>query len=231
MTTEKPKFTLKDAFNEFKKEFPEEAYSTDGSRGFDLTSLKAQYIVERLNDVTYQNNGGWYLTGEYQETDNGVLYYGQLTVSIGEESVIRENVGFGKWAKHSNDGDAYKSAATDCLGKCASHIGIGNEMYKGNIVLKSLEKEELSEEVYDDPEEDQEDEEQETTPSRAARRAPKASRRAPKATRRADSVAETEAEDEENYDEETSPEDEPKLKTRQKFTRGTRFNSGARLNR
>ena len=73
-------FTMQDAFDEFKKDFPEEAYDTDTSRGFALTSLKAQYMVERLNDTLYSNGvGGWYFTGEYQETDNGVLYFGQLT--------------------------------------------------------------------------------------------------------------------------------------------------------
>ena len=31
--------------------FPDEALAKDSSRGFDLTSVKAQYVVERLNTV------------------------------------------------------------------------------------------------------------------------------------------------------------------------------------
>jgi hypothetical protein len=39
--------------------FPEEALTPDRSRGFELTSIKAAYIIERLNDVFGPCGVGW----------------------------------------------------------------------------------------------------------------------------------------------------------------------------
>ncbi len=39
--------------------FPAEALSADTSRGFELTSIKAAYIIERLNDVFGTYGSGW----------------------------------------------------------------------------------------------------------------------------------------------------------------------------
>lgn len=121
--------TLEEAYQELKADFPPEAYSVDDSRGFELTSLKAQYMVERLNEVF--GLGGWDLTGNYQETENGVLFFGALLARVGDQGVEVQNVGYA--AAKRNLGDAYKSSRTDCLSKCASWLGLGNEMYKGNV--------------------------------------------------------------------------------------------------
>lgn len=63
-------------YEALRADFPEEAYSADRSRGHVLTSLKAQYITERLNEVF--GLGNWSLSGEWQEVDDGVLYLGKL---------------------------------------------------------------------------------------------------------------------------------------------------------
>jgi hypothetical protein len=39
--------------------FPAEALSADTSRGFELTSIKAAYVVERLNEVFGLCGSGW----------------------------------------------------------------------------------------------------------------------------------------------------------------------------
>ena len=116
--------------------FPKEAYSKDTSRGFALTSLKAQYVRERLNEVLGIMN--WTFGGEYKETeDGGVLFLGALIVNING----RQNKFFapGYAAKKKNLGDSYKSANTDSLCKCASNIGVGNDAFKGNVDPETFE--------------------------------------------------------------------------------------------
>ena len=131
---------VKELYEEFKKPFPKEAYKGDSSRGFELTTLKSQYIVERLNETVGVN--GWELLGEYREigvddegVPEGVVFDGDLVITIkdGTEVVTMKKgqAGFGQCER--NIGDGYKGARTDCLSKCASLFGIGNEMFKGNI--------------------------------------------------------------------------------------------------
>ena len=68
--------------------FPAEALSADNSRGFELTSIKAAFVVERLNEVFGPCGCGWrymhspfeWIEGEvltevalqFKETDGGV---------------------------------------------------------------------------------------------------------------------------------------------------------------
>jgi hypothetical protein len=120
--------------------FPKEAFSTDSSRGFDLTSIKAQYVVERLNEVIGLEK--WRHTGVYELVDNGVVFKGQLIISNSaiddKAGCVREAVGFATIKR--NVGDAYKGAKTDSLSKCASMFGLGNEVYKGNVAPPSKTK-------------------------------------------------------------------------------------------
>lgn len=113
--------------------FPDEAYSIDSSRGFDLTSLKAQYATERLNEVVGIMN--WTFDSEYKETDGGILCFGTLKITVNGKQNTISAPGFSSNKK--NLGDAYKGANTDSLKKCASRIGIGNEAHKGMIKPKS----------------------------------------------------------------------------------------------
>lgn len=114
-------------------DFPDEALSCDSSRGFDLTSVKAQYVKERLNQVFGVT--GWAMTGTYEQVGNGsgVIYYGKLSVIDPDTSVshTHESVGFAQIKR--NIGDAFKGAQTDALSKCSSNLGIANEIFKGNV--------------------------------------------------------------------------------------------------
>jgi len=134
---------------ELKADFPNEAYQKDLSRGAGsaLTSIKAQYISERLNDVF--GVFGWKFTGTSEVIEGqGVLIHGELTISSGDLNRTIENFGFAdffqsykdkktqEWKKRpKNLGDVYKSAMTDSLGKCASIIGIGDSVFKGNVTV------------------------------------------------------------------------------------------------
>lgn len=117
------------------KGFPDDAYTADKSRnksgkGITLTSLKAQYIKERLNEVF--TIFGWKIEGEYSPSQDGsVLYKGILTVRKGASMRAVSAVGFSP--SKNLLGDAYKGSQTDCLSKCASFIGIGNDMFKGKV--------------------------------------------------------------------------------------------------
>jgi len=120
-----------DVYSKFTGEFPKEAYSKDSSRGFDLTSVKAQYIVERLNESLGFMN--WTFTGQYQSIDSGILFIGSLTITVNGKRNTHIAPGFSAPKKGKVDGDTYKSAHTDSLSKCASKFGIANDVFKGLI--------------------------------------------------------------------------------------------------
>jgi len=128
----------KNYFKELSKEFPPEAYSVDSSRGFNLTSLKAQYIKERLNEVF--TVWGWEFEEQFKPLDDGsMLCHGKLTVkTLDDLPIIREVTAMGFSQKKKNTGDVYKSASTDSLSKCASYIGVANDAFKGLIDPDSI---------------------------------------------------------------------------------------------
>lgn len=115
-------------------EFPTEAYSVDSSRGFDLTSIKAQYVVDRLNSVLGVMN--WSHGGEYKETENGVIFIGTLVVTVDGKQNRQMAPGYS--ADKKNMGDAYKGAKTDSLSKAASMFGVGDSVFKGKVSAKDV---------------------------------------------------------------------------------------------
>lgn len=130
--------TLTEIYEELKKDFPKEAYMVDRSRGFDLTSVKAQYIVERLNEVL--TVAGWELQGgfdfEHAKESGGVVYNGYLNVDFskcGGPDVQHKIHAIGFSSQEKNTGDMLKKARTDALSKAASYLGVANEVFKGNV--------------------------------------------------------------------------------------------------
>ena len=122
------------------KPFPTEALSSYGGAK-KLTSIKAQYIVERLNDVF--GVGQWmanYVTefrgevmtpsAEGEKSIYSVIMACHLSAP-GIETVT--HFGGASLKKGQDLNDIYKSAATDALTKCASQIGIGNDVFKGLV--------------------------------------------------------------------------------------------------
>ena len=139
MTTETKLKDLNELYTNLTAPFPKEAYMADSSRGFALTSVKAQYIVERLNNTLGFNN--WRIDGRFDKQEDGsVLYEGQLILFLGDYAKMSDGsavihsvptVGFAKSGK--NLGDTYKSAKTDALSKGTSYIGVANDVFKGLV--------------------------------------------------------------------------------------------------
>jgi len=118
--------------------FPKEAMTKDSSRGFDLTSIKAQYVRERLNEVMGVN--GWSTdTQVVDRTDKGVAVKMTMTLHIDGKDVTRSAFGGASVkAKGQTYGDVFKSAETDALSKAASNFGVGNDVFKGLVNAKTL---------------------------------------------------------------------------------------------
>ena len=91
-----------------------------------LSSIKAIYVVERLNDVF--GLGGW-------EVENTVVR------EDGKWVVVKSNFEAKEYGIKIRDifggndnadlGDAYKGACTDALTKIGSYLGIGMDVFKG----------------------------------------------------------------------------------------------------
>lgn len=133
---------LRDKYKELTAEFPTESIkAVPGSAG--LTSIRPQYIIERLNEVVGLGNWSHAATlpnsAGYQDTEDGVLYFGTLLIRDGDKFSQQHSVGFcsrymdRKKTMAKNIGDMYKAAKTDSLSKAASLYGIGNSVFKGLV--------------------------------------------------------------------------------------------------
>ncbi len=129
---EKKKFT-----NEMRErcraKFPDKAYKKHPTKTF-LTTLKAMYVTERLNDVF--GIGRWTIHTEVIErTNDYILLQGEFESMDYDVTVAKQFGGHCTTGKNTEIADGYKSAFTDCMSKIASYFEIGIEMFKGNIVV------------------------------------------------------------------------------------------------
>lgn len=126
---------MEEILEKLRAPFPEEAIETAESRtgkGFEPTGVKGAYVIERLNEVFGLCGTGW--SFEIQEVgveDKWATARISLSYKIGEEWSLpvvafgTSNVGT------KSQGDAMKGAITDGIKKAASHLGVGQEAYKG----------------------------------------------------------------------------------------------------
>jgi hypothetical protein len=152
-------------YKKLTESFPIEAYKVDKSRGFELTSLDAQYIKDRLNETF--GIFGWEFQERFTEVEkeveveerdpvkktierkkvlrSGIVCHGILTIFHPDDNSLNRHIqatgGCSYKSKGQNLSDIYKSAATESLSKAASYIGIGGEMYKGLVDPKVISKE------------------------------------------------------------------------------------------
>ena len=140
--------------------FPSEALTADTSRGFELTSIKAAYVIERLNEVLGPCGTGWrYAHSPFETvgTDEGRL---EVVTEVAVQYRTSNDSGCGRvsWTDGWEYGgdlswsepilacggkglgkggapytDARKSAVTDGLTKAASMIGVGHQVFKGLV--------------------------------------------------------------------------------------------------
>lgn len=128
--TESPRISLK-IREKLRAPFPNEAYSAHPTKTF-LTTLKAMYITERLNDVF--GIGRWTFTHVVVDSEPGyVLIRGNLMILEYMCEIPEQYGGHKTTGTNTEPADGYKSAITDCISKCASYLEIGIEMFKGNI--------------------------------------------------------------------------------------------------
>jgi len=146
--------------------FPKEALSADTSRGFELTSIRAAYVIERLNEVFGPCGAGWrYVHAPFEQLDGEVVTEVAVQYPVEGSNVpaVVWDAEAGNWGflpdtsgwswpilavggkKVGKGGapltDARKSAVTDGLTKAASMIGVGHEIFKGLVRLGRERKE------------------------------------------------------------------------------------------
>jgi len=108
-----------------KKPLPKEAVKPHPTKTF-LSSIKAIYVVERLNDVF--GLGGWSAENEVVKQD-GKMVIVKSTFTAPEYGIRIPDIFGGN--DNPDLGDAYKGACTDALTKIGSYLYIGMDVYKG----------------------------------------------------------------------------------------------------
>lgn len=105
---------------------PAEAVTPHPTKTY-LSSIKAIYVTERLNEVF--GTGAWRV--EVEKVDqNAKMIVVKVKFSIPEYGIEYECYG----GNNNTDlGDAYKGATTDALTKIGSWLGIGGEVFKGEV--------------------------------------------------------------------------------------------------
>jgi hypothetical protein len=126
---------MSELYKQLTADFPAEALSKDTSRGFELTSIKAQYVVERLNDVFGPEGWKADYTVQLLDKEQGCIVKCVLIANANEGATLIQRSAFGGSEIKRNIGDTIKSAMTDSLSKAASHIGIGNDVFKGKVKI------------------------------------------------------------------------------------------------
>jgi hypothetical protein len=92
-----------------------------------LSSINPAFIVERLNDCF--GEGGWFAEYVVMEAlPTSAMIVVRCDFRAPEFSIERHCFGGND---NSDRGDAYKGACSDALGKVASQLGIGGDVYKG----------------------------------------------------------------------------------------------------
>lgn len=115
-----------------KKPLPDGAVSQHPTKTY-LSSIKAIYVTERLNDVF--GCGSWQIRASKEsESSNGMIVI-KTTLTIPEYGVYYESFGGndngGENNKNFDLGDAYKGATTDGITKIGSYLGIGIDVFMG----------------------------------------------------------------------------------------------------
>lgn len=103
---------------------PPEAVAQHPTKKY-LSTIKAIYVVERLNEVF--GVGGWHQKNT-PLTSPGPMKQVHSTLEIPEYGIYLDNFGGND---NVDEGDAWKGAATDALTKMASYLGIGMDVFKG----------------------------------------------------------------------------------------------------
>lgn len=127
------KVVTTEMLKKLKEPLPKEAISRHPTKPY-LSTIKAIYVVERLNDVF--ELGNWFLTDEiiekYDTQDMGKKQKTMIIVKA-RLQIPEYNIDIYAYGGNDNEdrGDAYKGAVTDALTKICSYLYIGIDVFKG----------------------------------------------------------------------------------------------------
>jgi hypothetical protein len=114
------------------KALPSEAIKPHPTKTY-LSSIKAIYVTERLNEVF--GVGAWRTKVEKESVSENGMVVVKLTFEIPEYNIYYESYGGndngGETNKNFDLGDAFKGASTDALTKIGSFMEIGIDVFKG----------------------------------------------------------------------------------------------------
>lgn len=108
------------------KELPSEAVTPHPTKKY-LSSIKSIYVTERLNEVF--GVGAWRVKTEVVDKDAKMVVC-KVTFTVPDYGIEYECFGGND---NADLGDAYKGATTDALTKIASWMGIGGEVFRGEV--------------------------------------------------------------------------------------------------
>jgi hypothetical protein len=115
-----------------KSPLPEEAVKQHPTKTY-LSSIKAIYVTERMNDVF--GVGQWHTKVRKEVDGGGGMIVVHVTFEVPEYGIYYEcfggNDNGGETNKNFDLGDAYKGATTDAITKIGSYLGIGIDVFKG----------------------------------------------------------------------------------------------------
>jgi hypothetical protein len=126
----------KQIITELQKKLPDWAVKPHPTKT-GMTAINPMAVIDQLNDAF--GIGQWNFKTDYlacnpwvQKTKNGERNMFMSAVK-GTLIVSKENIHIEQYGGSSNDdmGDALKGGATDALTKCASYLGVGASVYKG----------------------------------------------------------------------------------------------------
>jgi hypothetical protein len=126
-----------------RKPLPPQSISQHPTKTF-LSTIKAIYVVERLNEVF--GIGEWNIANEVIVKE-GKFIVVKSTFTVNEYAIKIEQFG----GNDNNDlGDAYKGAATDALTKIGSYLEIGIDVFKGLVDKPKVESKPSESKTEDD---------------------------------------------------------------------------------
>lgn len=114
-----------DQLIKLKEPLPKEAVKQHPTKTY-LSSIKAIYVVERLNDVF--GLGGWEIENQVIK-EEGKWVVVKSTFTAKDYAITIRDIFGGN--DNTDLGDAYKGACTDALTKIGSYLGIGMDVFKG----------------------------------------------------------------------------------------------------
>lgn len=117
-----------------KKPLPSEAITQHPTKTF-LSSIKAIYVTERMNDVF--GVGLWSTKVEHVTTTDKSMVVVKVIFEVPAYGIYYEcfggNDNGGENSKNFDLGDAFKGATTDAITKIGSYLGIGIDVFKGKV--------------------------------------------------------------------------------------------------